>query len=142
MTNQQTAKASEPRKRTLDNPARPIATEGASVFITSDRPMVAIRHDQSDPTPGAPLAQGVTVVPAIPDEPIGILSRTPTPRAWTPNRFQRRLDERDFRGAGRGDMYSHRNTLAVAPPIHFEPFPRLVLPTAAPPFSPTQRSRR
>jgi hypothetical protein len=113
VTHQQTPKAAEPRKRALDNPAMPVPAQLATVFVPTRLVVLAIGHDHCDPPTRELFAQRVAVVTAISDEPHRLLSRAAPSDPGHLDRLQRRLDEGNFRRAGRGDMYSQRKTLAV-----------------------------
>ena len=113
MTHEQPPEAAEPRHGPLDHPAPAVPTQVAAVFVPPRLVVVAIGHDGGDPALREALAERVTVVGPVRDEPWRGLpwSTGPTPRHA--DGIQRRVDERDLRGAGRGDMNSQRNTRAV-----------------------------
>ena len=113
MTHQQSAKAPEPRKRALDHPAMAVSPQETTIFMPARLVVLAVRHDDGDAASAEALAQGIAVVSPIADQALGVLSRTATTGARNLDGLQHRFDERDFRGAGRGDMYSQRKTLAV-----------------------------
>ena len=134
MTDQQSAKPTEPRKGTLDDPTMTIAAQVASVFVPSDGTVATIRRDEQNALIGQFFAQRIAVVAAIPDQARQRTARVPASRAGDADGLQRVVDERDLRGAGRGDMYSHRNTLAVD---HHHPLRTLAplgLPDVGAPF--------
>jgi len=113
VTDQQPTEAAEPREGPLDDPAMPIASQPPPIFKRARGAVRSIGGNKNDPPSSEPLSQGVTVVAAVADQAAGLAPRRAASDARHPNRVQRRLDERDFRRGGRGDMYSHRNTLAV-----------------------------
>jgi hypothetical protein len=87
-----------------------IPSQVATVLVPAHNPVVTIGHDHRDPSARQAFAQGVTVVGAIRNQSIGV-AQAAVPSH--PDGLQRRVNERDFGGSGRGDMYSHRNTLTV-----------------------------
>ena len=113
MTDQQLAEVAEPRDRVPDYPPPFGAAHVASVFVPTHLVVVPIRHDDGNPAPAEPLAQGVAVIRPVRDQPGRRLAWTPGSGPRDADRVRRRVDKGDFRGAGRGDMYSQRNTLAV-----------------------------
>lgn len=113
MTNQQPPKAAEPGHRALNDPAPFVAAQQAPVFVAPGLVVVAIRHDDRDPAPAEPLAQRVAVIGAIRDQSGRRLAGTPGAGPRDTDGVQCRVDECDFGGAGRGDVYSQRYTLAV-----------------------------
>src|SRR5262245_39328544 len=110
MTDQQPAEPAEPGKGALDNPAVSIATQLATVFVPPDGAVLAIRHDHGDAAGGHPRAERVTVVGAVRDQALGLAVAAAMAHAGS---LQCRVDEGYMRRAGRGYMYSQRNTLAV-----------------------------
>ena len=91
----------------------PIAAQPATIVVSSAEVPVPIRNDRDDAAPVQALPQGVAVVAAVRNQSVGMLSRPAAVAARDPDRVQGRVDERDFRRTGRGDMNSERNTLAV-----------------------------
>lgn len=113
MSNQQSAKTAEPRKGAFNLPTMPTSSLASSVFEAASLGPPAIRQDRHNAAPVQPRPQSFTVIAAVADEPIRVLARSAAAASRNANRFQRRLDERDFCRRGRGDMYSQRKTLAV-----------------------------
>jgi hypothetical protein len=113
MTYQEPPEAAQPSKGALDDPAMPIATQLSPVFVFANETVFPVRRDQGDTPPRAAFAQRITVVGEVADQARRFTARRAAARARDLNGGQRRFDERDFRGTGRGDMYSQRNTLAV-----------------------------
>src|SRR5271155_4295448 len=89
------------------------ASDVPAVVVPTTKVPRPVRHDREDPAPAQALTQRVAVVPPIPDKPHGILTGPPTASTRDANGLQGRVDQRDFRETGRGDMNSQRNTLAV-----------------------------
>jgi hypothetical protein len=113
VTHQQSTKAPEPCKGALDDPAMTVAAQQASIFMAAGLVVLAVGHDDGDAASPETLAHRVAVIPAIPNQTIWLLTRAAAPVPRNADGLQRRVDERDFRRAGRGDMNSQRNTLAV-----------------------------
>src|SRR5262245_18945409 len=109
MTDQQPSEPAEPGKGALDDPAVSVPTQVATIFVPPDGSVLAIRHDHGDAALGHPCAERVAVVGAVRNQSRRLAVAAAVADA---DRLQRGLDERDFRRAGRGDMYSQRNTLA------------------------------
>ena len=113
MTDQEAAKAAEPGKRAFDDPAAAIPPEASVIFIPPMHTVGPVGDDQGNAAGGEPFARRVAVIRHVADQ-RGQARRGPS--AASPrdaDRLQRRVEERDFARAGRGDMYSQRNTLAV-----------------------------
>jgi hypothetical protein len=72
--------------------------------------------------------------------PVSVLPRTDF-RSGDADFFERGFRKRSFSRRDTFKPNSQRKTLTVDQSIHFVPLPRLVLPTAAPPFWPTQNCR-
>ena len=113
MANQQATKTAQPGERPFDDPTMPITTQLSPVFVFANETVLTVRRDKDDATPRAAFAQRITVVGEVADQARRFTARRASARARDLNGGQRRLDECDFRGTGRGDMYSQRNTLAV-----------------------------
>ena len=113
MTDQQTAKTAEPSKCALDDPAVAVSTQEPPVLVPAMDTIRTVRNDHRDAAAPESLAQGIAVIGHVANQTEGLLSRPPRTRAWDSDGVQRRVDQRHFARAGRGDMYSQRNTLAV-----------------------------
>lgn len=90
-----------------------VASEVPAVFVSTDDAVLAVRDDDRDPSARTAFAQGVAVKCQVANQSRRLLARRAPTSTGHPNRLQCGLNECDFRGTGRGDMYSHRNTLAV-----------------------------
>ncbi len=140
MTNEQSSELAEPSVGSFDDPAAFVAAQLAGIFIAPVPAVASVRHDQLDAAFLQPLAQWVRVVGAVSDHPFRLL---PGP-AFGPGDAD--LCERGFRKRS----FTRRGTSSRTPSgrpwpststIHFVPLPRLVLPTAAPLFSPERNCR-
>jgi hypothetical protein len=122
VTDQQTTDATDPREGPHDGPAVAVASQPPPIFTRTRGAVGAIANNEDYPPSSEPLSHGVTLVAAVADRAVGIATRLPTSDARHPNPVQRRLDQRDFRRRGRGEMYFRRSTLAVE---HHHPFQAL-----------------
>jgi hypothetical protein len=113
VTNQQTTKAPEPRERALDDPAVSVPTQQAVVFVLAMDAIGPIGNDDGEAASSKSLAQGVAVIGHVPDETAGLLARAAATTTRHADRLQRAFNQGHFTRAGRGDMYSQRNTRAV-----------------------------
>ena len=113
----QAAVVADPADGSLDDPAPFVAPKGATVLRARSGPVLMVRGDQFDAPPGQPLAQRVTVVTAVGDHALGLLSGTtgtvPSPY---PDRLERPLRQPDFRRGCRVKVVSQRKTRAIGPP--------------------------
>lgn len=76
MTNQQSAKLSEPCVGSLHDPPAKVAPEFAPVFVTSLLVVIPVRHNQVDAAFSQSPTQRVGIIPAIGDHALGLLPRT------------------------------------------------------------------
>ena len=76
MTNQQSAKLSQPGVGTLHDPAALIATQLASVFVPSLPIIFPIGDNQFNPTLAEPFAQAIRIIGAVGNHALRLLSRT------------------------------------------------------------------
>lgn len=113
MSNQQSTETAKPGKGALNLPTMTTSSQPSPVFEATSFGPPPIRQDRNDAAVVEPRAQALAVVSAVTDEAIRILARPAATDTRHANRFQRRLDERDFGRGRRGDMYSQRKTLAV-----------------------------
>src|SRR5262249_15534829 len=97
----------------FNDPPMAIATKATAVIIAAAEVPIPIRDDGRDSTPAQRIAQRVTIVASVGDQARRLLPGAPRPAPRDADGVQRRVDEFDFRGAGRGDMNSQRNTRAV-----------------------------
>jgi hypothetical protein len=111
VTDQQTTDATDPREGPHDGPAVAVASQPPPIFTRTRGAVGAIANNEDYPPSSEPLSHGVTLVAAVADRAVGIATRLPTSDARHPNPVQRRLDQRDFRRRGRGEMYFRRSTL-------------------------------
>lgn len=110
----QAAKIAEPGKSAFYFPAAFVAAQPAAILRGRFAAILAMRHDQSDPSGRQPLAQWIAVISTIGDDPLGFLpwppAAMPSPHADRRERFFR---EPDLVGGRRVKLLSQRNTLAV-----------------------------
>lgn len=85
----------------------------ATVLVPADGAVAAIRRNEQNALVGQFFAQRIAVVATIPDQARDGAARLSALRAGDADGVQCVVDERDLRGAGRGNMYSHGNALAV-----------------------------
>lgn len=110
----QAPEIAEPSEGAFDGPAPFVTPQRPAVLCRRLAPILAVRSNQLDPTPGQLFPQRVAVVAAIGNQPHQLLPRTtrPMPRPYLDGR-QRRFDAFDFRRGRRVKVVSQRNTLAV-----------------------------
>ncbi len=113
MTHQQPTKGAKPGERAFDNPAVAIAPQPAMIFMSPVHAIRSVRHDQRNARARESFPFRVAVVGHVPNQRRQLAQRAAPRDARNSNRVQGGRDERDFPGAGRGDMYSQRNTLTV-----------------------------
>ena len=136
MTDQQSAELAEPSVGSLHDPAADIAPQFASVLVSAALVVLPVGHNQIDAALLHAFPQRIGVVSPVGDYALGFLPRTPS-RPWDADFSERGFHKRSFTRRGTFQTNSQRKTLTVDPyHIHFVPLPRLVLPTAEPPFSP------
>lgn len=97
----------EPRDGALDDPAMSVGSQAPAIFVGAVDAIIPIGTGQHDAALGQPLAEGIAVVGAVADQ----VFRVAPPGRDT--RRERGVDERDFRGRGRGDRDSQRKTLTL-----------------------------
>src|SRR5436190_9731641 len=134
MTNQQPAKLSQPGVSPLHNPATLVTPQFPSVLVAPMLVVFPVRHNQFDAAFPEPLTERVRIVSAIGNHALRLLSRTAF-WPWYPDLGERGFRKCNFIRRGTFQPNSQRNTFTVDSTIHFVPLPRLVLPTAEPPFS-------
>ncbi len=104
----------QPSKDALHDLAPLVSPQGSAVLRGRLAPPFTMRNDQLDTAPSELLPQRITVVAAVGDHPLRLLSRPagmmPSPH---PDRRERRLREFDFCRGCRVKAVSQRNTLAV-----------------------------
>jgi hypothetical protein len=135
MANQQPAELSQPRMGGFDDPAPFVAAQFAAILVPPLLVVLPIGRNQFDPSPLPSLAQRVGVVTPVGDHPLRLLSR---PALWLGTRTSASVASASVTSAGEAlssRTPSGRPSLSTST-IHFVPLPRLVLPTASPPFSP------
>lgn len=131
----QPAKVLQPGKQALDLPAAFVPAQGATVLGRRSLSVSAVRRDQLDAPGGQSLVQRVAVVGRIPDQPLGLVLEEAA--------LEGGLNKGDLMRRSRRCVDGDRNTSAVCPSaMSFVPLPRLVFPTAAPPFWPPRSCRR
>ena len=141
MLNGESAEPVEPCVGVFDDPSPPVASEPSTVFLMPALALLAVGHDEVDASPLQPLAQRVGVVGAICDHAPRLLSRSTFRAGGTLTS----ASMASISVASPGEALSGRTPNGRQSPststIHFVPLPRLVLPTAEPPFSPERSCR-
>ena len=132
----------QPGERAFDDPPTPITAQVTAIVVAAAEVPIPVRDDRGHAAPVQTLAQRIAVVATVSNQPVRLLPRPTAVAPRDADGVQRGVHERDFGRTGRGDMNSERKTLASTTTIHFEPFPRGVLPMSGPPFSPTRTSHR
>jgi hypothetical protein len=104
----------EPSEGTLHDPLSLVAAQRPAVVRRRLAPVLPMRGDQLDATPGQLLPQRITVVAPAGNQAFRLLpgSAALVPTSY-PDRFERRLDEFDLRRGGRVKVVSQRNTRAA-----------------------------
>ena len=113
MTDQQSAKLSQPSVGAFDDPSALVASQFPAVLISSDLVVLSVGRDQFDPTPLPSLSQRVGVVAAICDHPLRLL---PRPAFWPGDAdfLERGVRKRNFCRRGTFQPNSQRNALTVS----------------------------
>src|SRR5258707_11321297 len=141
MTNEQSSELGEPGVGSVADPAAFVAAQLAAIFIAPVPAVASVRHDQVDAAFPQPLAQWVRVVGAVSDHPFRLL---PGPAFGPGTRTSASVTSASV--ASPGEALSSRTPSGRPWPststIHFVPLPRVVFPTAAPPFSLGRSCRR
>ena len=140
MANQQPAELAEPCVGAFDDPASLIAPELPAVFVFSLLVVVSVRDDEVDAALGQPLPERVGVVGAVGDHALGLLPR-PAFGTWDFDFGERGFRKRNFSRRGTFEPNSSGRPPPSTSTIHFVPLPRLVFPTAEPPFWPGRSCR-
>ena len=104
----------KPCDGSLDLPSALVAAQFASFLCGRTAAVLAVRADQLDAAPGKMIAKALPVIGAIRNQTHHALARPPTSSARDRNGFQRLGREPDFRGRGRAEANSQRNTFAVS----------------------------
>src|SRR5215469_9367097 len=113
VSDDQSAKVSQPGKRPFDFPSTPVATERAAV-VEGKRPAVfAMRTDQQYASIDQAPTQRIAVVAAIGDHSQGALLRSARSASRNADCIERGLGEGYFAGRRAGQLACQRNTLAV-----------------------------
>src|SRR5262245_22792818 len=107
MAHEQAAKRAEPRNGALDDPARAIDPQTTAILVGAMDPIRAVRTDKRDAPRGESRAERIAVVGAVADQAMRLAP------AGRYARGERLIDERDLGRRGRGEAYSHRNTLTL-----------------------------
>jgi hypothetical protein len=137
------AEGAEPRKGTLDDPAVTVAAQLPPVLMGGVRVIRVGGEERLDPALGEPRPQPVGVIGPVGDQPVGALAGRPGVCARGTAMV---ASVRSRSVTSCGDAESRCAPSGVPAPstttIHLVPLPRLVFPTAAPPFSPGRSCRR
>jgi hypothetical protein len=112
MTNQQSAKLSQPSVGSFHNPATFIAPQLPSIFVASVLVIVTVRHNQIDAAFSEPLPQGVGIVGSIGNYTLGLLPR-PAFGLGDPDLGERGFRKRNLIRRGTFQPNSQRNTFTV-----------------------------
>jgi hypothetical protein len=116
-----------PGERPFDLPAVAVTAELAAVLRRRPFAMRAMRTNQFDSLLDQSLPQGIGVGRLVVDQPRRTLRQAAG--------FQQRFDQADFAGRRAVEIDSQRQAaLPSASNISLRPLPRLVFPTAKPPF--------
>ena len=141
MTNQQPAELPQPGISSFNDPAALIASQFASILVTPEFVVVAVRHDQFNTTFLEPLTKRIRIIGRSAITRWGLCRGRPLQRGtrtWS--------SVASASVTSLGEALSSRTPSGIPLPststIHFVPLPRLVLPIAEPPFSPVQNCRR
>ncbi len=108
----QSAVVAQPSKGALDDPASPVAAQGATVLLGGPDAVQPRRGDQLHAPPGQPLSQGVAVVAAVGNHALRLLPETARlmPSAY-PHQRQRRPRQLDFVRGRRVKLVPQKKTL-------------------------------
>ncbi len=109
----QATKMTDPRQRSLHFPTARIAPQLPAVLHRGFLAVCAMWTDQVNTPIRQTRAQGIRVTGLVIQELLGLLPRSPSPRARHRNYRQGLLHQRYFGGGRRCQEVSHRNTLAV-----------------------------
>src|SRR5215813_3795162 len=112
MTNQQSAKLSQPRIGSLHDPATLVAAQLTAIFILSLRTVLSIRHNQLDAPLAQSLAQRIGIIRGIGDHSFRLLPGTAF-RLWHADLGERGFRKRNFMRRGTFQPNSQRNTFTV-----------------------------
>jgi hypothetical protein len=112
MTNQQSAKLTEPSVGPLHNPTTFVTPQLPSILVTPMLVVLSIRHDQVDPALAAALAQRIRIVSGIGDHSFRLLSGTAL-GAWHFDLGECGFRKRNFMRRGTFQPNSQRKTFTV-----------------------------
>src|SRR5215218_9858542 len=98
----QPTEVEQPTDRPLDFPAVLVATQLATVLSVGPLAASAVRADEFDATMRQPLAQRIAVSGSIVNQPLLTSAQNPPIQEW--------FDQRDFTGAGAGDVGRQRRS--------------------------------
>jgi hypothetical protein len=129
MTNQQSAKLSQPRIGLLHDPATLVAAQLTAILIPSSLTILPVQCNQLDVPLLQSLAQRIRIVSGIRYDSFRFLPGTAL-RSRHADLGERGFRKRNFMRRGTFQPNSQRNTFTSTNTIHFVPLPRLVLPTA------------
>ncbi len=115
----QAAKVSEPGDQALDFPPTPVAPKRSSVLLRGTSAAATVGADDLDSTLGESVAQGGAVVSTIENETRRVAIGEGHRTGRRNNTIERDLQKLYLRRRGRGEVNSHRKTLAVShhPPL-------------------------
>ena len=134
MANEESAELTEPGVGAFDDPAALISSEFSSVLVSPVLAVFAIRDDQVSTAFFESFAQRIGVVGAVGDYAFGLCRGRPLGRGTLTS-----ASVASASVTSPGEALSSRTPSGRPSPststIHFVPLPRLVLPTAEPPFS-------
>jgi hypothetical protein len=112
MTNQQSAKLSQPRIGSLHDPAAFVASQLTAIFILALRTVRPIRRNQLDASLPQSLPQGIGIVGRIGDHALRFLPGTAF-GSWNLDLGERGFRKRNFMRRGTFQPNSQRNTFTV-----------------------------
>jgi hypothetical protein len=133
-THHQTPEIAQPGKGPLDFPASTISAQLPAVLELGLGSITAVRTNQVDTMFLQPLAQRITVISLVGDQPFHAFTRPTTTRTRNLHVLQGLFDQGDFRRRGRCQCASQRNTLAVDHHHPLRTLAALGFPDARPPF--------
>lgn len=110
VTHDEPTAGTEAREGPLYDPAESRAPKEPTVFERRGHTVLAIGRDQGDAALRECRSQGAAIIGAVGDDRRRPAARPPAMSSWHGHGRQRVVDNRDFRGAGRGDAYSQRHT--------------------------------
>ena len=134
MTDKEAAEVTQVGKSALDFPTLSVATQSAAIVERSAPTSLAMRAEQDDPTLQQTPAQWVTIISAIGNDAQRPAYRSSAPDSRYRDARQSGFGQGYFRRAGRDQLASQRNTLAVCHHHPLRTFATFGFTHAEPPF--------